>query len=65
MGQLGLDDYAQRHSAMRRRIRTVIQELLYVAARVVRSGREAFLQFGKRCRVFDRLLALQARLCPA
>ena len=64
MGQLGLDGFAQRHPTKRRRIRTVIQELLYVAARVVRSGREAFLQFGKRCAVFDRLLALQARLCP-
>lgn len=65
MGQLGLDGYAQRHPTKRRRIKTVIQELLYVAARVVRSGREAFLQFGRRCSVFDRLLALQARLCPA
>jgi hypothetical protein len=65
MGQLGLDGYAQRHPTKRRRIRTVIQELLYVAARVVHSGREAVLQFGKRCSVFDRLLALQARLCPA
>lgn len=64
MGQLGLDGYAQRHPTKRRRIRTVIQELLYVAARVVHSGREALLQFGKRCSVFDRLLALQARLCP-
>lgn len=64
MGQLGLDGYAQRHPTKRRRIRTVIQELLYVAARVVHSGREAFLQFGKRCSVSDRLLALQARLCP-
>ena len=64
MGQLGLDGFAQRHETKRRRIRTVIQELLYVAARVIRSGRETFLQFGKRCRVFDRLLALQARLCP-
>ena len=65
MGQLGLDGYAQRHPTKRRRIRTVIQELLYIAARVVHSGRATFLQFGRRCRVFDRLLALQARLCPA
>lgn len=65
MGQLGLDGYAQRHPTKRRRIKTVIQELLYVAARVVHSGRETFLQFGKRCTVFNRLLALQARLCPA
>lgn len=35
LGQLGLDGYAQRHPTKRRRIRTVIQELLYVAARVV------------------------------
>ena len=65
MGQLGLNGYAQRHPTKRRRIRTVIQELLCVAARVIRSGRESYLQFGKRCRVFDRLLALQQRLCPA
>lgn len=65
MGQLGLEGYAQRHPTKRRRLRTVIQELLYVAARVIRSGRKAYLQFGRRCRVFDRLLALQARLCPS
>ena len=49
----------------RRRLHAVVQGLLYVTARVIRSGREAYLPFGRRCRVLDRLLALQARLYPS
>ena len=47
-----------RHPAKRRRIRTVMQELMYLAARVVRTGRRIKLAFGRQCRVkpiFDQL----------
>jgi hypothetical protein len=49
-----------RHAAKRRRIRTVMQELMYLAARVVRTGRRIKLAFGRQCLVkpiFDQLYA--------
>lgn len=60
IGQFGLvdKDSPVRHSAKRRRIRTVIQELIYTAARLVKSGRRLKLRFGCVCPafpVFDRL----------
>jgi hypothetical protein len=55
LGQNGLVGAASpiRHNAARRRIKTVIQELMYVAVRVVKSAGSVILQFGKGCRVFD------------
>jgi hypothetical protein len=38
-----------RHPAKRRRIRTVMQELMYLAARLVRHGRVLTLRFAKHC----------------
>jgi len=38
-----------RHSAKRRRVRTVLQELMYVAARVVKRSRQYWLRFSKNC----------------
>jgi DDE family transposase len=38
-----------RHPAKRRRIRTVMQELMYLAARLVRHGRALTLRFAKHC----------------
>lgn len=54
IGQFGLlgKDAPIRHKAKRRRIRTVMQELMYLAARVVRSGRRIKLRFGKHCPAF-------------
>lgn len=51
IGQIGLlGQYGKlRHPAKRRRLRTVMQELLYVAARVVRHGHEWILRFGRHC----------------
>lgn len=43
----------RRRQAGRRRIRTVIQDLMYVACRVIRSGRRVFLSFGRFCPWFD------------
>ena len=59
MGQVGLKDYKQRHPSKRRRLKTVIQELLYVAARVVSSGRQITFLFGRSCQAFERLLLLR------
>lgn len=59
MGQVGLKDYKQRHPSKRRRLKTVIQELLYVAARVVSSGRQITFLFGRSCQAFERLVLLR------
>ena len=65
VGQLGLlgDESPVRHSAKRRRIKTVMQELICLASRLVRNGRELKLKFSRICDgfhafslVYDRLL---------
>lgn len=60
LGQEGLTGPGAplRHRAARRRIRTVIQEQMYRAARVVESARRLKLAFGGHCNIvsiFDRL----------
>jgi hypothetical protein len=47
LGRLGLlgDRSPVRHSAKRRRIRTIIQELMYRAARLIETGRKLKLRF--------------------
>jgi len=54
-----------RHPAKRRRVRTVIQELMYLAARVIRTGRRLKLQFGRHCPAFHAFRSLYLRFCPA
>jgi len=51
LGQNGLlgPDAPPRHKAKRRRIRTVMQELMYLAARLIRTGRRLKLAFGRGC----------------
>jgi len=48
IGQIGLlgRDAPPRRKAKRRRLRTVMQELMYVAARLIRTGRRLKLAFG-------------------
>lgn len=65
IGQLGLlgDKSPVRHPAKRRRIKTVMQELMYFAARLIESGRRLILRFSRHsglnaeayARVYDRL----------
>jgi len=60
MGQSALlsDDAPVRHPAKRRRLKTVIQELITVSAKRVKHARQTFLNFGRHCpafRVFHRL----------
>ncbi|MES9822747.1 MAG: IS1380 family transposase [Candidatus Thiodiazotropha sp.] len=52
IGQNGLLESTSplRHKAKRRRIKTVMQELMYVAARVVKTARYIKLAFGRGCR---------------
>jgi hypothetical protein len=49
IGQLGLlgDKTPVRHPAKRRRIKTVIQELMYLAARLIAKGRRLWLRFSR------------------
>jgi hypothetical protein len=60
MGQSALlsDDAPVRHPAKRRRLKTVIQELITVSAKLVKHARQTFLNFGRHCPafvVFNRL----------
>jgi len=43
------DNPSYRGKAGRRRIRTVMQDLIYVASHLTNSGRQWFLSFGKYC----------------
>jgi len=51
IGQLGLvgEMSPVRNPAKRRRLKTVIQELMYLAARLIRSGRRLRLRFSSHC----------------
>ena len=40
------------HPAKRRRIRTVIQELIYLVGRLISTGRLLILRFSRHCPVF-------------
>ena len=64
IGQIGLlgDRSPVRHAAKRRRIRTVIQELIYRAARLIETGRKLKLRFSHHCRAFDAFERVYERL---
>jgi len=60
MGQSALlgEDAPVRHPAKRRRLRTVLQELIFVSAKLVAHARQKVLNFGRHCpafTVFERL----------
>jgi hypothetical protein len=54
-----------RHSAKRRRLRTVIQELMYLAARLITTGRQLKLRFSRHCPAFAAFSAVYSGLIPA
>lgn len=65
IGQLGLlgDKTPVRHTAKRRRIKTVIQELIYFAARLIETGRRLKLRFSRHSGLgFDAFAAVYRRL---
>ncbi len=51
-----------RHPAKRRRIRTVMQELMYLAAQVIETGRRLKLQFSHYCPAFSAYQLVYNRL---
>ena len=67
IGQLGLlgQHTPIRHPAKRRRIKTVIQELIYLAARLISTGRRLKLRFSRYCPAFEAFTAVYSRLIPA
>ena len=54
-----------RHSAKRRRLRTVIQELMYLAARLICTGRRLKLRFSRHCPAFTAFSFVYDRLVAA
>jgi len=67
LGQQGLlgADAPPRHRAKRRRLRTVMQELIYLAARLVRSARQLKLVFGRSSPAYRVFRRLYQQLAPA
>ncbi len=64
IGQFALVDGKTpvRHPVKRRRIKTVMQELMYLAARLVKTGRRFKLIFSRHCPGFGAFEALYQRL---
>ena len=64
IGQNGLlgSHSPKRNKAKRRRIKTVMQELMYLAARVIKSGRRVKLSFGRGCRGLSAFEVVYQRL---
>jgi hypothetical protein len=64
VGLIGLlgDISPVRHPAKRRRLKTVIQELMYLAARIIHTGRRLKLRFSKHCAGYRAFHATYHRL---
>jgi hypothetical protein len=67
IGQLGLTGELSpvRHPAKRRRLRTVLQEIIYRAAQFIRKARQLVLDFGQHCPVFRAFAGVQTQLLEA
>jgi hypothetical protein len=64
IGQLGLTGELSpvRHPAKRRRLRTVLQEIIYRAAQFILKARQRILDFGQHCPVFQAFARVQLHL---
>jgi len=64
IGQRGLlgEFSPVRHPAKRRRIKTVLQEIMYRAAQFIRKARKLILDFGQHCPAFKAFVQVQAHL---
>jgi len=64
IGIIGLlnDNAPVRHPAKRRRVKTVMQEVIYCAARLIRKGRQVFLRFSKDFDGFSAFCAIYRQL---
>lgn len=67
IGQLGLlgEFSPVRHPAKRRRIKTVLQEIMYRAAQFIRKARRRALDFGRQCPAFRAFVDVQEYLLEA
>ncbi|MDX9835617.1 MAG: transposase [Desulfobulbus sp.] len=66
IGQIGLlGQFAPIRHPAKRRIRTVIQELIYLAARLISTGRRLILRFSRHCPVFAAFQEVYGQLVPA
>lgn len=61
VGLLG-EDAPLRHPAKRRRVRTVMQELIYLAGKFYRRGRRLWLRLSRHCPAFVAFERVNARL---
>ena len=66
IGQMGLlGEFSPiRHAAKRRRIRTVMQELIYLAGRLISTGRRLMLRFSRHCPGFAAFQEVYGQLVP-
>jgi hypothetical protein len=64
IGLLGLmgEDGPVRHPAKRRRLKTVVQELIYLAARFIKTGHKLKLRFGRFCPAFKAFNQVYERI---
>jgi hypothetical protein len=64
IGQLGLlgEKSPVRHPGKRRRLKTVIQELIYLAGRLISSGHRLRLRFSRHCPAFPAFVDVYDRL---
>jgi hypothetical protein len=64
IGQLGLlgEVSPMRHPAKRRRLKTVIQELMYLAARLIKTGHRLKLLFSRHCPAFAAFQSVYGQL---
>lgn len=67
IGQLGLTGELSpvRHPAKRRRLKTVLQEIMYRAAQFIRKARRLVLDFGHNCPIVKAFARLQNHLLAA
>jgi hypothetical protein len=67
IGQLGLlgEFSPVRHPAKRRRIKTVLQEIMYRAAQFIRKARKLILDCGEQCPAFKAFAEVQGHLLEA
>ena len=67
IGQRGLlgEFSPVRHPAKRRRIKTVLQEIMYRAAQFIRKARQRILDFGHHCPAFQAFVEVQGQLLAA
>ncbi|PZN85261.1 MAG: hypothetical protein DM484_01650 [Candidatus Methylumidiphilus alinenensis] len=67
IGQTGLLGKASpvRHPAKRRRLKTVLQEIMYRAAQYIRKARKLVLDFGCQCPAFQAFALIQEHLQEA